>query len=82
MPANLSFTYLAVALAVCGTAVAQDTRHVVEPHFPRHARFWRAHLSAPDGQLSLADEHNPDTVRLQSAIDGCPAGQSRRTARG
>ena len=76
MPANLSFTYLAVALAVCGTAVAQDTRHVVEPHFPKTCTVLRAHLSAPDGQLSLADEHNPDTVRLQSAIDGCPAGKA------
>ncbi len=76
MPTKLSFASLAFALAVYGTAMAQDTRNVVEPHYPASCTVLRAQLSAPGGQLSLADEHKPDTARLQSAIDNCAAGKA------
>jgi len=76
MPAKISLACFVLALACCGAAVAQDTRHVVEPHFPKACTVLRARLSAPKGQLSLADEHTPDTARLQSAIDNCPAGKA------
>lgn len=57
-------------------AQAQDTRTVVEPHYPRACVVLHARLSAPGGQLALADEHRPDTARLQKAIDGCAAGKA------
>jgi polygalacturonase len=82
LPAKYSLGCLSLALAVCGIATAQDTRHVVEPHFPKTCTVLRARLSAPDGQLSLADEHNPDTARLQSAIDSCAAGKAVRLRAG
>jgi polygalacturonase len=78
LPANHSFACIAFALAVCGTATAQDTRHVVEPHYPSVCTVLRARLSAPDGQLALADEYKPDTARIQSAIDNCAAGKAVR----
>jgi len=71
-----SLVCMALALAVCQAATAQDTRTVVEPHYPSACAVLRARLSAPGGQLSLSDEHQPDTARLQSAIDHCTAGQA------
>jgi polygalacturonase len=61
---------------MCLASAAQDTRTVVEPQYPAACVVLRAHLSAPAGQLSLSDEHRPDTARLQNAIDRCPAGQA------
>jgi polygalacturonase len=71
-----SIVCLGLALAACQTSAAQDTRTVVEPHYPSACIVLRARLSAPAGQLSLADERKPDTARLQAAIDRCPAGQA------
>jgi len=74
LPAKHVFACIGLALASWGTATAQDTRQVVEPHYPTSCTVLRARLSAPDGILSLADEHKSDTARLQSAIDSCPIG--------
>ena len=67
---------IAFVLAVCGAIAAQDSRTVVEPHSPMACDTLRAHLSAPGGLLSDADERKPDTVRIQNAIDSCPAGKA------
>jgi polygalacturonase len=73
---KLSLASLALVLAVCGTAAAQDTRTVVEPQYPKACTVLRAKLTAPGGELALADEHRLDTARLQSAIDNCAAGKA------
>lgn len=65
-----------LALTVCIAARAQDKRTVVEPHYPKTCVILRARLNAPGGRLSIADEYRPDTIRLQSAIDRCPAGKA------
>ena len=78
VPAKHFFACIAFALTACGTATAQDTRHVVEPHYPSACTVLRARLSAPDGQLALADERKLDTARIQSAIDHCTAGKAVR----
>jgi polygalacturonase len=76
LTSKFSFASIVLALAVCGTAAAQDTRTVVEPHYPKTCMVLRARLSAPGGELSLGDEHRPDTARVQSAIDNCTAGKA------
>jgi polygalacturonase len=55
---------------------AQDTRNVVEPHFPPACEVLTARLAAPGGTLSSADERQPDTARLQKAIDTCAPGKA------
>jgi polygalacturonase len=55
---------------------AQDTRNVVEPHFPRPCVVLRAELAASGGDLSDADERRLDTARIQKAIDSCPADEA------
>ena len=55
---------------------AQDTRNVVEPHFPPACEVLTARLAAPGGALSDAGERQPDTARLQKAIDGCAPGKA------
>ena len=55
---------------------AQDTRTVVEPHFPVACTTLTANLAAPGGVLSDAAEKQPDTARIQAAIDGCGAGNA------
>ncbi len=55
---------------------AQDTRRVEEPKIPHACAILRAVLTAPAGHLTTEDESRLDTNRIQSAIDGCPAGQA------
>src|SRR5258708_36402613 len=55
---------------------AQDTRNVVEPRFPPACEVLTARLAAPGGALSDTDERQPDTARLQKAIDGCAPGKA------
>lgn len=68
---SLTFASFAFSLAVVATAAAQDTRHVEEPHYPKTCVVLRAHLAAPGGKLSDADERQQDTARIQQAIDNC-----------
>ena len=57
-------------------ALAQDTRHVVEPHIPPACVVLQARLAAVDGVLPEDAERDLDTARIQQAIDQCAAGQS------
>ena len=71
------YTKFVPALALAALPLlAQDTRHVTEPHFPASCTVLTARLTAPGGTLAEADERNPDTARLQNAIDNCAAGQA------
>jgi polygalacturonase len=73
----MTCTKLAMALAIAAIpSLAQDTRNVTEPHVPPACTVLTARLAAPQGALSDADERNPDTARIQSAIDQCAAGQA------
>ncbi|MGC8548794.1 MAG: pectinesterase family protein [Acidobacteriaceae bacterium] len=67
------FTALAIILAapLAVTAFGQDTRQVVEPHYPPVCIQLKAHLSAPNGKLTAAEERMEDTARIQQAIDHC-----------
>jgi polygalacturonase len=56
---------------VAGAAFAQDTRNVTEPVIPRSCTAISAKL--PAGAL---DENQPDTQRIQEALDHCPGGQA------
>ncbi|MGD0098564.1 MAG: glycosyl hydrolase family 28 protein, partial [Terracidiphilus sp.] len=66
----------AFLLATCALSLAQDTRHVIEPHFPKACTVLRARLSAPSGELALSDEQKQDTARIQQAIDNCAEGKA------
>lgn len=56
--------------------MGQDTRHVVEPHYPPVCVQLKAKLSAPQGRLTTAEERMEDTARIQQAIDHCASGHS------
>jgi polygalacturonase len=55
---------------------AQDTRHVVEPHFPTACVTLPAHISASGGLLTATEERQEDTTRIQQAIDHCGTGHA------
>ena len=67
---------LTLLLLTLAALHAQDTRKVVEPKFPPACEVLTAKLAAPGGALSDADERQPDTARLQKAIDGCAPGKA------
>jgi polygalacturonase len=52
-------------------AIAQDTRHVVEPAIPPICATVKAQLPA-----TLPDESRLDTARIQGAIDQCPTSRA------
>jgi len=56
----------------------QDTRMVSEPVIPPSCVVLRSHIRALGGEdaISAADERNPDSDRIQSAIDACAAGHA------
>ena len=66
-------TFAAVLGASVFGAYAQDTRTVTEPVIPPSCTTLSAQLPA---KLSDADEKKPDTLRIQAALDHCPAGHS------
>jgi polygalacturonase len=55
------------------SARAQDTRTVTEPVIPASCTVLTAQLPA---NLAEADENQPDTRRIQEALDHCAAGQA------
>ena len=70
------FSLTIVSLLLAAPLVAQDRRQVTEPVAPPACATLEARLTAPGGLLSEADEARPDTVRIQAAIDACPAGRA------
>jgi polygalacturonase len=65
-----------VGLCQCVAVLAQDTRTVTEPKIPPVCTKLEAHLTAPGGVLSDADEPKLDTERIQKALDGCAQGKA------
>ncbi|HEX8957635.1 MAG TPA: pectin lyase fold-containing protein, partial [Burkholderiaceae bacterium] len=63
-----------VAACLPAFAAAQDARHVTEPAVPAVCTTLKAMLD------SSGAANADDTVRLQQAIDHCPAGQAVRLA--
>src|ERR1035441_9899958 len=76
---GLSSSIGVLAIALSSTAVAQDTRNVVEPTIPAFCATLDAYLtSINDGKfntLAAADESKADTERIQRAIDRCGKGK-------
>jgi len=70
-----------VSLLLTAPLAAQDRRPVTAPVAPPTCATLEARLAAPGGLLSEADEARPDTVRIQAAIDACPAGRAVRLVR-
>jgi polygalacturonase len=63
---------------VAGGAKAQDRRNVTQPKIPPACVSLMAELTAVTNNSTLteADEQNPDTARIQQALDVCPAGRA------
>ncbi len=59
--------------ALAALASAQDTRTVNEPVIPPVCARLKARLPPT---LSESDERNPDTARIQQALDQCKSGQA------
>ena len=79
-PRNKFFSGCSASLRLCGGLVlafvcarAQDTRTVTEPVIPPSCTSLTAQLPV---KLSAAAEAQPDTARIQAALDHCPAGQA------
>ncbi|MGB6498552.1 MAG: glycosyl hydrolase family 28 protein [Candidatus Acidiferrum sp.] len=66
------------ALAAAGGGNAQDRRNVMQPKIPPACVTLIAGLTAVanNSTLAEADEQNPDTARIQQALDVCPAGRA------
>jgi polygalacturonase len=66
-----------LVLAACLVPVfAQDTRKVVEPAIPPACFVVKAKLGRAGTSLVPEDETKLDTVRIQAALNACPAGES------
>ncbi|MDR3723477.1 MAG: pectinesterase family protein [Terracidiphilus sp.] len=65
---------LPLLLALAGRA--QDTRTVTEPKIPAACVTLDAAIAAPNGVVAEADEKRLDTVRIQTAMDGCTKGKA------
>ena len=76
-----SFAAFALAALLAPPLAAQDRRQVQEPVPPPVCVTLEARLTAAGGLLSEADEARPDTVRIQAAIEACPAGRAVRLIR-
>jgi polygalacturonase len=79
-PRSKFFPVFSASLRLCGSiafgvlaAHAQDTRTVTEPVIPPSCTTLTAQLPV---KLSAAAEAQPDTARIQAALDHCPAGQA------
>lgn len=70
-----------VAAMMCGTllvahAAGQDLRHVTEPSIPQVCASLHARISSENGRLPDERGLQPDTARIQDAIDHCIAGRA------
>ena len=63
-------------ISYCASLRAQDRRTVLEPRVPAACTKLEAHLAAPQGLLTDADERRMDTARIQEAIDHCGEGKA------
>ena len=68
----------AAFLTLSGSALlSQDTRHVTEPSIPSSCTVLSATLkNVGDSTITESDERNPDTRRIQKALDACPRGKA------
>ncbi len=79
---SLCWFYLLCAFWACDAiflslaAAAQDTRTVTEPVFPPVCTTLTAQLQEIDNTLPAGDESSFDTVRVQDALNACPAGEA------
>ncbi len=72
-----SVALLLLAPVLCASAAcAQDRRIVSEPVIPPACTTLDALLTSHGGALAASDESRLDTVRIQQALDTCPAGQA------
>jgi polygalacturonase len=57
---------------------AQDTRTVIEPHYPQACKVLYAELVAHDGTLpeEPVEQHYRDNARIEKAMASCPAGKA------
>ena len=55
---------------------AQDTRNVMEPHYPPTCTVLTARLAADQGRLPEESEISTDTARIQAALDQCEKGKA------
>jgi polygalacturonase len=70
-------TYRIAALVLLAAAApAQDTRKVTEPVIPPPCFTVKAKIARAGISIAFEDEEKLDTKRIQSAIDGCAAGQA------
>lgn len=64
-------------IGLCAAALAgQDRRTVSEPRVPPPCATLTAFLRSRRGDLPASAESRPDTARIQSAINHCPAGRA------
>jgi polygalacturonase len=71
----------AIAVAFAATflafpGAAQDTRRVVEPSIPPACTTLKAKIGRAATSIAPEDESKLDTVRIQAALDACPAGRA------
>jgi polygalacturonase len=69
---------LVLAAATAGGVNAQDRRNVTQPKIPLACATLMAELTGVtnNSTLAAADEQNPDTARIQQALDVCPRGRA------
>ncbi len=74
----LSFNTVVAAIPLAATLMlsAQDTRTVTEPRIPPACMVLKARIADVRGVIPAADERQPDTARIQAAMDGCTPGHA------
>ncbi|MGD0547177.1 MAG: pectinesterase family protein, partial [Terracidiphilus sp.] len=73
---NLSTLSAPVLLSLATALPAQDSRQVIEPHYPAACVTLEAGTSATHGTIADKDERRLDSDRIQQAIDNCTAGKA------
>lgn len=68
MQSRTFFTCIAFSIAAYSVASSQDTRQVVEPHYPKVCTVLHARLLAQHGELALSDEEAIHTLRVRKRL--------------
>jgi polygalacturonase len=71
-----TFWLIFLAASIASSAMAQDSRSVVEPSIPPACTTLKAKIAAPRGMIKPGDEQRLDTGRIQDALDHCAQGKS------